>query len=120
MWGHSLGGFLTLRAMVVNPDIKAGVIWAGVVGSYEDLFDRWRRRGALSGTPPVTPSRRGGSWRQTLSEQFGDPSENKAFWDSLSANSFLSDISIDLFQSHNRCTHHCSNSSLVMATPTLK
>ena len=93
MWGHSLGGSLTLRAMVVNPDIKAGVIWAGVVGSYEDLFDRWRRRGALSGTPPVTPSRRGGSWRQTLSEQFGDPSENKAFWDSLSANSFLSDIS---------------------------
>jgi len=93
MWGHSLGGFLTLRAMVVNPDIKAGVIWAGVVGSYEDLFDRWRRRGALSGTPPVTPSTRGGSWRQTLSEQFGDPSENKAFWDSLSANSYLEDIS---------------------------
>ena len=27
MWGHSMGGFLTLRAMVISPDIKAGVIW---------------------------------------------------------------------------------------------
>ncbi len=28
MWGHSLGGFITVRAMVTG-DIKAGVIWAG-------------------------------------------------------------------------------------------
>src|SRR3989338_8477195 len=27
MWGHSMGGFITLRSMVVNKDIKAGVIW---------------------------------------------------------------------------------------------
>ncbi len=94
MWGHSMGGFITLRAMVVNKDIKAGVIWAGVVASYQDLFERWRRRapsGALSATS--TPSTRGGSWRQTLSDQFGEPSENPTFWNSLSANSFLKDIS---------------------------
>lgn len=29
MWGHSLGGFLALRNMVVSKDVKAGVIWAG-------------------------------------------------------------------------------------------
>jgi fermentation-respiration switch protein FrsA (DUF1100 family) len=31
MWGHSMGGFLTLRAMVISKEIKAGVInrwWA--------------------------------------------------------------------------------------------
>ncbi|MBI4097524.1 MAG: alpha/beta fold hydrolase [Candidatus Levybacteria bacterium] len=99
MWGHSMGGFITFRAMVVSKDIKAAVIWAGVVGSYEDLFERWRRRapsGALlpSGTPSSgTPSTRGGSWRQSLSAQFGTPQENPEFWRSLSANSFLSDIS---------------------------
>ncbi len=94
MWGHSMGGFITLRAMVVNKDIKAGVIWAGVVGSYEDLFERWRRRGALSQTPSVTGTpTRGGSWRQTLTSQFGTPQENPEFWASLSANTFLSDIS---------------------------
>ncbi len=31
MWGHSMGGQVTLRAMVVSEDIKAGVIWGGVV-----------------------------------------------------------------------------------------
>ena len=31
MWGHSMGGYLTLRAMVIDKSIKAGVIWAGVV-----------------------------------------------------------------------------------------
>ena len=89
MWGHSMGGFITLRSMVVNKDIKAGVVWAGVVASYQDLFERWRRRNV----PSITPSTRGGSWRQTLSEQFGQPSENPEFWNSLSANSFLKDIS---------------------------
>lgn len=89
MWGHSMGGFITLRAMVVNKDIKAGVIWAGVVASYQDLFERWRRRNV----PSTTPSTRGGSWRQTLSGQFGEPSDNPTFWNSLSANSFLKDIS---------------------------
>ena len=97
-WGHSMGGFITLRAMVVRSDIKAGVIWAGVVGSYEDLFERWRRRGVPSGAlsvsgTPLTPSTRGGSWRQTLTARFGSPEENPDFWKSLSANSYLKDIS---------------------------
>ena len=44
MWGHSMGGYITLRAMVTSPDIKAGVIWAGVVASYPDLVERWNRQ----------------------------------------------------------------------------
>ena len=43
MWGHSMGGHITLRSMVTTKDIKAGVIWAGVVASYPDLMSRWRR-----------------------------------------------------------------------------
>ena len=87
MWGHSLGGFITLRAMVVSKDIKAGVIWAGVVASYDDLINNWRR-----GVPSSVPSgaRR---WRQALIDEFGTPKENPEFWNSLSANTFLSDIS---------------------------
>lgn len=94
-WGHSMGGHITLRSMVTDSSIKAGVIWAGVVAPYEDLFNRWRRRGDLSPTPGVspTPSRRGGAWRQSLSDEYGSPEENKEFWAGLSANSFLADIS---------------------------
>ncbi len=54
MWGHSLGGYLTLRAMVVSPDIQAGVIWAGVVASYPDLISKWRR--PSSAPQPTRPS----------------------------------------------------------------
>ena len=43
MWGHSMGGYITVRSMVTAGDIKAGVIWAGVVASYPDLMERWRR-----------------------------------------------------------------------------
>lgn len=90
MWGHSMGGFITLRSMVVRNDIKAGVIWGGVVASYPDLLSRWRRNRP---TPQVTlnPQRR--SWRTQLTEEYGDPQANPEFWSSISANSYLADIS---------------------------
>ncbi|OGH21569.1 MAG: peptidase [Candidatus Levybacteria bacterium RIFCSPLOWO2_01_FULL_38_13] len=87
MWGHSLGGFITLRSMVASKDIKAGVIWAGVVASYPDLLSRWRRNPAF--TPPAGARR----WRDVLIEKFGDPVTNPTFWNSISANSYLKDIS---------------------------
>lgn len=97
MWGHSMGGHITLRSMVVSKDIKAGVIWAGVVASYPELLYNWRRRGDTSPiSPSITPSslsNRGGSWRNQLIEQFGEPETNPAFWDSISSTAFLNDIS---------------------------
>lgn len=84
MWGHSMGGYITLRAMVVDPDIRAGVIWAGVVASYEEMFRSW--------FGPITPDSRPG-WRTNLVEQFGTPDDNPAFWNSLSANAYLTDLS---------------------------
>jgi dipeptidyl aminopeptidase/acylaminoacyl peptidase len=80
MWGHSMGGYITLRAMVAEQDIRAGVIWAGVVASYADLFQTWFRRG-------------GTGWRSRMVDEYGTPVDNPAFWDSLSANSFLDEVS---------------------------
>ena len=90
MWGHSMGGFLTLRAMVVSPEIKAGVVWAGVVASYPDLFTRWRRGGGPTPTPGVTSTRR---WRSDWVYLYGSPDENPEFWEVMSANSYLVDLS---------------------------
>lgn len=94
MWGHSMGGYITLRAMVIDPTIKAGSIWAGVVASYPDLLSRWRRpsSGSAPSVPPVSSSttRR---WRNDLIEEYGTPEENPEFWDSISANSYLAELS---------------------------
>jgi fermentation-respiration switch protein FrsA (DUF1100 family) len=95
MWGHSMGGHITLRAMVTTPDIKAGVIWAGVVTSYPDLFQRWHRPDNNGDNPAPTPdsSRRRGRWRQELLETYGSPEENPEFWAAISPNSYLKDLS---------------------------
>jgi dipeptidyl aminopeptidase/acylaminoacyl peptidase len=91
MWGHSMGGYITLRAMVIDPGIRAGVVWAGVVGSYADLINRWRRPTA-TGVPPGTPVPRRGL-RSGLTLVYGSPEENPVFWGSVSANSYLADLS---------------------------
>ena len=86
MWGHSMGGYITLRSMVITEDIKVGVIWAGVVASYPDLISKWRR-------PSTFIPRRVTSWRTSLANEYGTPEENPAFWDAISANSYLTDLS---------------------------
>lgn len=89
MWGHSMGGYLTLRAMVASEDVKVGVIWAGVVASYPEMLYNWRRTGSF--TP--SPSSRGVGWRTAWLEEFGTPDENAIFWESVSATSYLADLS---------------------------
>ena len=89
MWGHSMGGYLTLRTMVISDDVKVGVIWAGVVASYTDLLYNWRRTGSF--TP--SPSSRGVGWRTQWIELFGTPEDYPVFWDSVSATSYLADLS---------------------------
>ncbi|QFP76005.1 S9 family peptidase [Deinococcus sp. AJ005] len=41
LWGHSMGGQLSLRAMLVDPDLKAASLWAGVMASYDILATDW-------------------------------------------------------------------------------
>ena len=86
MWGHSMGGLVTLRSMVINRDIKAGVIWSGVVASYPDLIRQWHPSASF---PTPTAGRR---WRQDLTDQYGTPEQNPQFWDSISPNSYLKDL----------------------------
>lgn len=93
MWGHSMGGWITQRAMVINPTIKAGVIWAGVVGGYDDILEIWRsrtRRPSNGATPDPNSRRR--RWRTELIETYGDPDTNSEFWESISSVTYLSDM----------------------------
>lgn len=92
MWGHSLGGNITLRSIVVRPrDIKAAVIWGGVVGSYDDLINRWHRAVPYRPSPRELALRN--SSRQKIIEQYGSPSANLDFWNSIDPTSHLGDVS---------------------------
>ena len=91
MWGHSMGGNITLRALVVDPnDIKAAVIWGGVVGSYNDLIYNWQRRVPFVPSPKELQNRNRG--RQMFLAKYGTPSQNPAFWNSIDPTYYLSDI----------------------------
>ena len=85
MWGHSMGGFITLRSMVVARDIKAGVIWAGVVAPFPDLFTRWNPGARLTAAAP-------GSFVYSLEQEYGSVETNPDFWNSISANAYLRDL----------------------------
>jgi dienelactone hydrolase len=83
MWGHSMGGQLTLRAMVVSQDIKAGVIWAGDIAPYPDLIAAYW------------------GWDNEFSTKYGMPDQNPDFWASISPDTYLSDLSGPLELHHS-------------------
>jgi fermentation-respiration switch protein FrsA (DUF1100 family) len=93
MWGHSMGGGITVRAMVVTDDIKAGVIWAGTTASYVDLLEVWQERWATQPTPTPDPDRPRPPGFTEMFEDFGTPEENPEFWASISPITYLSDLS---------------------------
>jgi len=91
MWGHSMGGNITLRSLVVRPyDIKAAVIWGGVVGTYNDLMNNWQRR--VSYNPPPNELALRNRNRANLIAKHGTPQSNPEFWHSIDPNYYLSDI----------------------------
>jgi dipeptidyl aminopeptidase/acylaminoacyl peptidase len=87
MWGHSMGGNITLRALVIDPRIKVAVIWAGVNATYKDLMENWHPTGGES----VSSSFRG-TGRESFVATFGTPEQNPGFWDSISPMAYLADI----------------------------
>jgi dipeptidyl aminopeptidase/acylaminoacyl peptidase len=91
MWGHSLGGNIALRSIVTTiGDIKAAVIWGGVLGSYDDLVNRWHRAVPYRPSPRELALRN--SSRQKIIEQYGSPSANLDFWNSIDPTAHIADI----------------------------
>lgn len=89
MWGHSLGGEIVVRSMVVSKDIKAGVIWAGTVAPVSEQLGMWGG-GSRGGPSSLHAAPRGGN---DLTQQYGTPEQNPEFWASLSPTSYLADLS---------------------------
>jgi uncharacterized protein len=86
MWGHSMAGNLIVRAMLIEGDIQAAVIWAGAVYSYDD-FMTYRISDSTYQTPePVQNDDDPDPRRRTreIFETYGWPDTNVEFWKAVS------------------------------------
>jgi len=91
MWGHSMGGNITLRDIVVDTKgIKAAVIWGGVVGTYDDLINNWQR--AVKYQPPPQDLALRNNHRKEIIDKYGTPQNNPEFWQSIDPTYFLADV----------------------------
>lgn len=80
MFGHSMGGGITLNIMVTKPDIaKAYILYAPINADYKKNFDRW-----VSTTWPDVA--------QEFYQTYGTPEENPQFWHDISAKNFFANI----------------------------
>lgn len=91
VWGHSLGGHITLMDLVVSNDIKAAVIWGGVVGSYNDIIYNWQNK--VSYQPDKEDLYFRNLGRDDFLKKYGNPNKNKEFWDSIDPTQNLNLIS---------------------------
>ena len=97
MWGHSMAGNLLLRAMLIEPAIKAGVIWAGAVYSYDDMTRYSIQDSSYVPPSPDAPGRRKG---QEIRATYGPPNTAEPFWQAVSLTEH-----IDLLQAPLQLNH---------------
>jgi dipeptidyl aminopeptidase/acylaminoacyl peptidase len=95
--GRSMGGGVTLNAMVVRPDLfRAGVIFASVSSDTVDNFNRWTR---------------GDAQRRELASdiiaKFGSPEANPAFWRNVSPVKFFDRIRAPILIHHGTADDTC-------------
>jgi fermentation-respiration switch protein FrsA (DUF1100 family) len=102
MWGHSMGGTVTFRSLVVSKDIKVADIWAGVVGTYQDLNENHHGSSSRLHPSPLLPGEptRRPNGRTLLTEQYGDITTNPQFWASIDPMTYIKDITAPIQVQH--------------------
>jgi len=83
LWGHSMGGYIALRASVLSSDIKTVVLLSAPVGNIQDSYSSYT---------PVSDN--ANSIAQDIRDEqlvtHGTPLSNPTFWDKTSPFDFLS------------------------------
>ncbi len=87
MLGHSMGGGVTLNTLVTVPDlVDAAVLFAPVSGDAYKNYERWTQRNS--------------SRAAEMRERYGSPQENPAFWDGISALTYVDRIVTPIMNHH--------------------
>ncbi len=91
VWGHSMGGDITLHELVLTHDLKAAVLMAGVVGSYSDLIDWWKVRVA-TGVLTTQNDLHTNELVDQMVNLHGTPQTDPGYWNAIDPTQFISDI----------------------------
>ena len=86
MWGHSLGGYLTLRTMVTTDDVQAGVIWASVTPGSPAVLTRW----VVTQWPDLLPD---GLWGDLIVLRYAALLQESVVWEAFSLAGYEADLS---------------------------
>lgn len=92
VWGHSMGGNITLHELVLTHDFKAAVLMAGVVGPYSGILDWWTARVANGVLTTQNDLQTDQLVLQMVSDH-GTPQTDAGFWNAIDPTNFVSDIS---------------------------
>jgi len=82
IWGHSMGGYVALRAAVLSPSIKTVILLSAPVGTSDDMFTLYR---AISDSDNLNAH----SLRSAALQKHGSPLSNPNFWYNTSPLNFL-------------------------------
>jgi dipeptidyl aminopeptidase/acylaminoacyl peptidase len=95
MLGRSMGGGVTLNALVADPDIvKAAVIHSSVSSRFVDNFRRW--------TEPGRPGE-----ATQIERRFGTIEQSPTFWRELSARTYFDRVDAGLLMVHGALDASC-------------
>ena len=78
LWGHSMGGNISLRVSEISSDIKAVVVWGAVVSDYNDIIYNWQDKVTYKPNAEDLYLRNLGL--SSILATKGNPSQNPDFW----------------------------------------
>jgi dipeptidyl aminopeptidase/acylaminoacyl peptidase len=91
VWGHSMGGNVTLHELTLTHEFKAVVLMSGVVGTYSAIIDWWAHRVA-TGVLTTQNDLQADQMLLQMIDLHGTPQTDPGFWNPIDPTRFLSDV----------------------------
>jgi dipeptidyl aminopeptidase/acylaminoacyl peptidase len=94
VFGHSMGGNITLHELVISKDIKAAEIIAGVVGDETSILAWWNQRIKAKS---INGNDLEASYAvQQMINDHGTPSNNPDYWNAIDPTKYLKDVTMPI------------------------
>jgi dipeptidyl aminopeptidase/acylaminoacyl peptidase len=90
VFGHSMGGNITLHELVMTHDFKAAELMAGTVGNETQLIQWWNQR--IANHSIVGNDLDTSKIVEQMVQQNGTPTSNSAYWNAIDPTKFISYI----------------------------